>query len=197
MRIADSRAQEFEATGAHGLRLFNPGRMEGFQGFNALCGMVLHALKYDHPIAGCNDPIMHDLEIAPKRILLNLVLNQSLNRLFQAVLQFADAEQAKAWVEHAIFDAQAAEEVRFARTATAMRCLVSGGLEEGRKDPWGVNCEGRQFVALPAETGPGRHYPRSIAARTNPGLSCELTQRQQTLGFSSFHTRQVHDSAIG
>jgi len=96
--------------------------------------VILHTLEQDYTTTTRLDLIRLHLEVRPKPQRLDLVLNQPLGRILQALLMLSDTNRAKARATIMIIDHQLREEMRLARATTAKCTLVPRWIEQRDKD---------------------------------------------------------------
>src|SRR4029077_11180042 len=93
------------------------------------CG-ILHPLKDDQAVAWSYDAIVQDLELVADAKLLNLRFDQSLGRLNQALLHFANADSQSARNHQALLNHQFTEEMTLPRASTTVCAFVSRGRKQ-------------------------------------------------------------------
>ena len=111
--------------------------------------MVLHPLEDDSPASGGQYLIPLHLKELPDLKLLNLFLEQLLDRLVKRLLDFTDTYNV-GLIGHAPSDDVFSECVGFARSASTEGCTVSSWLSENFDGPArDLNVEGRQWSISP------------------------------------------------
>src|SRR5690606_12292087 len=89
-------------TRTHRLRFFNPGDVKALIGLDRISRVVLHADEGDHAIARRLDLARDRIEHRTDAEISDLVLDQALGRVLQALLHFTDAQSAKSLLAHRI-----------------------------------------------------------------------------------------------
>ncbi len=139
--LAQRRAQQFQAHGAQGLRLFHPGSVKPLERLDAVGRVVLHALEDDDAAAWRVDLVLLDVELLRHAHRGDLVLQQPLDRLLKALLHLADARPTSPGVHQAALDQQLSEEMGLPRASTAVHAFVAGSLQQRDIRPRGLNLE--------------------------------------------------------
>jgi hypothetical protein len=99
--------------------------------------VVLHPLEDNQAVTVLRlDDRLLNLEVSARAHLLDLQLEQALDRLRQALLHLTHADRAPPLVHQMRLDDHLGEEVRLPRTSPAMRALIAGRLQE-REAPFG------------------------------------------------------------
>ena len=101
--------------------------------------MVLHALEDDHAVAllGLDDRLL-DLEVSTSVHLLDLGLEQALDRLRQRLLDLAHADAAPLLVHDVGLDHQLGKHVRLAGASATPCAFVAAGLHQRQRPFWGL-----------------------------------------------------------
>ena len=133
-------------------------RLNPFERLDGIGGVILHALEGDDAIARRLDHLAKHLEAVglAEPVFCELVLQQALGEVLQALLHLADAHRAQAALGKAVLDQQPGKEMRLARASAAMRALVAGGQARApasRTDRWPVNPRTCQPSRLCAPVG--------------------------------------------
>lgn len=89
--------------------------------------MILHTLEGDYAITRRFDNLPPNLEAVSlaQTVLNQLVFNEPLGRILQALLDLADANRPLPLFRKTILDKQISKKMRLARSATTIRALVS------------------------------------------------------------------------
>ena len=77
--------------------------------------MILHALEQDNAIATRFDLVNLHIEMRPEPQSLNLVLDQPLGRILQALLNFSNTNATKARIPIVIINQHLSKKMRLAR----------------------------------------------------------------------------------
>ncbi len=103
-RCAHGGAIQVDAVLRRAVGLFPPTALEPLQRLDAVGRVVLHALEHDDAAAGRLDLGFQNLEQARHAESLDLVLDQQLHRVLEALLHLTNTGGSRAWMHHAPLD---------------------------------------------------------------------------------------------